>query len=327
VSDTEVSRRLEAFLEALKTGRPKPQVWYAFILPTKRPVAAYATLVASLLMGQQGTPDAIAAQLGERFDAISDAAGRGHEQGLWVDAALALSFAFDRDAFGDAFRSNTLTRQEATAIAILCEGQAVTADQVRAMSKAISPWIVNQVHGLGARLSVYAIAHVASGRSVEAVLAAQDQARAIFQSDPDAKKAADAGARACAAFGTDPQQTLQRYKALRRAQASADRPIRKIRRDMMMEWAAEGLDTDGFAHVRRLIAATSSVKSMKSQLGLRFAWLIHRVSIDGTQTGLELTPARRLGVVSGALAAAVALASSGDGGGGGFDGGDGGGGD
>jgi hypothetical protein len=318
---------LEAIHTALRQGRPKPDTWFAFLLPTLRPAQGQAWLVAALSSGLDGEAEAVAERVRQRFEALGEETGQGARVRHWIHAALAERFDVDLAAYGHWLGDRKLTRDQAFALAAFNQPRSDLTATLRKIYKAISPWMVNQSSGQGARLSVYSAALVARGLSAEEVSRRFATAKSVFDADSDAKKVSDAGARACLALDADPNETLQRFRALFTAH-KRDKHTRKIKRDALIEWAAEGLDGAGFAALAPLVAATAKHKGLNAEARIRTAYLLYR----GNTPSEGFEPAK-VSLIAEALAASAALAaaqgggSGGDGGGYDSDGGGGGGGE
>jgi hypothetical protein len=322
---TEGLERLEAIHAALRQGRPKPEKWFAFLLPTSRPAQGQAWFVAALSSGLKGDAEAVAERIRQRFEALGVETGRGARVRHWIHAALAERFDIDLAAYGHWLTDRKMTRDQAFALAAFYQGKPDVTAALRNIYNAISPWMVNQSSGQGARLSVYSAALIAQGLSADEVRRRLAAAKAVFDADAGAKKVSDAGARACLALDADPHETLQRFRALFTAH-KRDKHTRKIKRDALIEWAAEGLDGAGFAALAPLVEATAKLKGLNTEARIRTASLLHRASTP--TEGLE--PAK-VSLIAEALAASAALAaaqgggSNGDGGAYDSDGGGGGG--
>jgi len=318
VEETRAINRLEALHAALRKGRPKPDRWFAFLLPILRPSHGHAWIVSAITLGVDGEPEAVAEAVRQRYEALGDTLGGSATQGQWIEAAFAVRFGAKLARFGSRLSDRTLTRDQAFTLALLNVPASTPGDDVRAMYHAISAWRVNQSNGSGARLSVYAVAHVAQGRSVEAVLAAQDAAKTVFATDKIAKGSSDAGARACAAFDSEPRETLERFRVF--LEAFKDDPhVRKIKLDTLMEWAAEGVDATDFATLRRVLAASSTLMGLNADSRVAVAYLIFKLA-DYTQTQpSEADKTLQAAAAATALAAGRAMdaARGGDGGDGG----------
>ena len=306
-----VIERLEAIAAALRKGRPKPQKWYAFLLPVQRPAEGHAYLAAALSLDFDGEPERVAETVRRRFEAIGAAAGGIPTSTQWVHAAMTQRFGVDAARYVRCLKAPKLNRDAALTLTALGVDGAELRLPVQTIYKAISPFFVDQSDGFGARLSVYSAAHAAAGRTPEQVLEIQAAAEAVFETDKDAKKASAAGARACAVFDADPLDALQRFKILlaaRKRKADA----RKIKRDALMEWAALGMHEADFDRLSRLLSAASKLRRLTAQDRIRIAEIAYWVASPPSMP----QALRRLAIPAGGLAAATALAPDSSGGGG-----------
>lgn len=251
--------RVDALQKALRDGRPRPDrmtAWYC----------------ASALLDVDAAPEDIAVAVRERRQAIIDALGGSRAptgEMRWAYAALLTArdvpvemFARQRSAVRQKRSSAKAYRKAGSlhaggsraALVLAACGQAPEpgAAAFLEMKAALKPPWWRASPGV---TDLYSAAHAAKGDAPRVVAQARERAVEVFRSDKRARGHKHAGARACALFEAEPRTVLRRFHALDDRRKSIKDLRHRVQRDMLIDWAAQGLEPDDLNMIAQTITA------------------------------------------------------------------------
>lgn len=298
----DASQRLKALKAALDKGQEKPDRWFAILLPTVRPKRGFEWLASACLFPLEGSPDALADALRDRYQALAQYVGGMPLQLQWAEAALTLRLGIDPHVYGGLRNMSDLGARTAMALCALDARLDNAAAQVNAVRKEIRPWMTNYVTGIDGLIAAYSAAHVVRGEGPDEARAANERAEAVFAAHKAAKKASKEGARACAAFGEDPERVLERFLGLLSA-AESFRALKRVQTGLLLEWACYGLGEAEAEALERWLHIAGEARRTDRRMQARLAFLLWA---GDAQTGASL----RLAIAATALSAEAALTSA-----------------
>lgn len=323
MAHTQTFARFQAVQAALQKGADKPERWFAFLLPRRRPGSGFISLASSCLMGLDGHPDALARSLFDRHARLCDLVKRYNHPRAWVDGALSLRFGVDPDRYASLIEHNRFSHDGAMALTLLSNESVLPTNQTERVFKAIKPIFINGVTGLEGALWAYSAAHALRGERVETVQTLQARARSVFEADRSARRAAATGAYVCAGLGLDASAILKRFIPLYEDRKQY-RAMNRLSREQLLLLAALGLSAEQAADFAEGIEATQRLPGLNNASRVMLTWLLW-IQSNATQTALSEDQIR-LAFIALTLSASVAVtAATHDGDGVGIGAGDGGG--
>lgn len=318
----ETLTRYDAVLDALQVGADKPERWYAFLLPRRRPGAGYIAITATSLLGIEGDPEGLAQALFDRHAALNDLVKGYSAPRNWVDGALTVRFGVDPGRYAKLIENRRFSRDAAMALTLLSHERALPSEQTESIFKAIKPFLLNSVNGLEGALWTYSAAHALRGERAETVRTLLARARSVFESHRQAKSAAKLGAYVSAGLNLEPGAVLKRFVPLyeQRKQNSA---LKRFSRDQLLVLAALGVGIEHASEFAQCAEAVQRSPGLNKASRAMLSWLLW-IQFKGEASGLSVDQIR-LAFIACTLSTSVAVTAMSQGGGGGDGGGDGGG--
>lgn len=257
---TERLHRIEAIQHAIREARPRPDKMAAWFC-------------ASALSNRDGAIESLVEETHARHGEIISALGRHSAPSgtmRWAYAAMLAgreaevgTFLRHRDTLRamrtqqvEFKKTGTLHGGGARAALVLTacavEPGEAAAKTFFAFKSALNPPWWRRNPGV---TDLYCAAHVARGDEPRVVAQARDRAREVFLSDRRTKNHKHTGARACALFEAEPRTVLKAFHQLDETRRAIRHLRHRVTRDMIMEWAAQGLEPDDLHTIASLIEA------------------------------------------------------------------------
>jgi hypothetical protein len=306
--------RVDALQAALRDGRPRPDkltVWYC----------------ASALLDKEGAPEEVAAQVREKHRALIEQIGKSRAptgEMRWAYAAMFAArdisvetFKARREAIRETWKSSKAFKKTgrphaggSRAALVL----AVCGLEPKAGAKAFFEMKV-QLNPPCWRSSpeitdLFCAAHAAKGDDPRSVAQARERATEVFKSDRRANGHKHTGAKACALFEAEPRTVLRSFHALDEARKQIKKLRHRVTRDMVIEWAAQGLEPADLETMAELVQMLPGSLSGDSTGRARMAHLLLTHGQVGNEFGEVAALASIMAAQTAAMVAGIAATTA-----------------